>query len=698
MSMASLHKLSDTLAEEPHAEIDDIYRGDHPPPRPADVESFCSPPESSSSSSSSSGSFITGIGALAAVVEHAITRWARRNSSGSSSSTSSLSSKSHRSSVFTRSRHNRRRRQKPSSATLQSLASERDVAARIRARHESRRVPREFTLYLPPELNFGQSELSSPYPRYPTEHVCRSSSLPQVLNELESCLKKSSKLRRNKEKAQAMSSLSPLSVYQDHALPDSVKAPSRPASFTDLTALRPSRKGKQKEPTGVRLAVSPAPGTPPDIRRAPKAWWLDVANPTWDDMRSIGKLLHLHPLTLEDILQQDTREKLELFPKLGYHFIVFRAIESTAAGDRSHAERDLYQVDEGLVREAGVYLVVFREGICTFHFTDISGHTERVRNRVKLLQDSFHMSSDWIAHGLLDSIVDSFFPTLKEIEKEVAAIEALVFSNGNVVDDISMTSTVTVDDTHDPVEEDKSHAFDPLDEKRGDAGESLRTRFLPARPNRLPLFCRLKRKFASFMKKVGSFHRIHLQSSQTMTTTTLRRMARTRRLVTSLSRLLASKSEVISQIRKRFLTWLGRFGHNIYTDDLDIAIYMGDVQDHILTLQQALNHYEHLLSESHPAYLSQLRLSVSRGKKGTDKAILMLSLVSLGALVPGPIIGLFSMNIHAPRNSIDPPTPSGPYYWFGIVLVLVLLLQCAFLSLARYWWVGAKRRRNSKLS
>ncbi|KIJ21792.1 hypothetical protein PAXINDRAFT_95290 [Paxillus involutus ATCC 200175] len=702
--MASLHKLSDTLAEGPHAEIDDIYRGDYLPPRPADVESCSSPPsESSSSSSSSSGSFITGIGALAAVVEHAITRWARRNSSASSSSTSSLSSKSHRSSVFTRSRHHRRRRQKLSTATLQSLASERDIAARIRARHESRRVPREFTLYLPPELNFGRSDLSSPSPRYPTEHVYRSSSLPQLLNELESCLKKSSKLRKNKEKAQAMSSLSPLSIYQDHALPDSMRAPSRPASFTDLTALRPSRKGKQKESTGVRLAVSPVPGIPPDIRRAPKAWWLDVANPTWDDMRSIGKLLHLHPLTLEDILQQDTREKLELFPKLGYHFIVFRAIESTAARERfqerSHTEGDVYQVDEGLVGEANVYLVVFREGICTFHFTDVSEHTDRVRNRVKLLQDSFHMSSDWIAHGLLDSIVDSFFPTLKEIEKEVAAIEALVFSNGNMVDDLSTTSTVTVDGTHNPVEEDKLPSLDSLDEKRDDTGESLRTQFSTARPSLLPFFSRLKRKFASFMKKVASFPRIHFQSSQTMTTTTLRRMARTRRLVTSLSRLLASKSEVISQIRKRFLTSFGRFGHNIYTDDLDIAIYMGDVQDHILTLQQALNHYEHLLSESHPAYLSQLRLSVSRGKKGTDKAMFMLSLVSLGALVPGPIIGLFSMNVHSPRNTIDPPTPSGPYYyWFGIVLVLVLLLQCAFLSLVRYWWVGAKRRRNSKLS
>ncbi|KAF9237322.1 hypothetical protein BU15DRAFT_48851 [Melanogaster broomeanus] len=412
-----------------------------------------------------------------------------------------------------------------------------------------------------------------------------------------------------------------------------VWTPSRPAFFTDLTTLRPSRKGegKQKQSTGVRLAVSPHSRTPPNIRRAPKAsWWLDVANPTWDDMRSIGKLLHLHPLTLEDILQQDTREKLELFPKLGYHFIVFRAIESAATRGRfkeqSHAEGDDYQVDDGLIGEANVYLVVFREGVCTVRYSDTScfglEHTERVRNRLKLLQDSFHMSSDWIAHGLLDSIVDSFFPTLKEIEKEVAAVEALVVS----------------------------------------------------------------------------IRRIHSKSPQTPTATTLRRMARTRRLVTSLCRLLASKSEVISQIQKRCLISSGRFGHDIHTDDVDIAMYMGDVQDHILTLQQALNHYERLLSESHPAYLSQLRLSASRAKKGIDEAMQMLSLVSMGALVPVPILGLFSMNIHIPRNTINPPVPSGSYYWFGIVIVLVLLLECSFLYLVRYWGVQAKRRGNSKLS
>ena len=76
-------------------------------------------------------------------------------------------------------------------------------------------------------------------------------------------------------------------------------------------------------------------------------------------------------MTLEDILQQDPREKLELFPKLGYYFVVFRAIESQATRDKRRLMSTIATdaaptvTDEGIVGEVNVYLVVFREGICS---------------------------------------------------------------------------------------------------------------------------------------------------------------------------------------------------------------------------------------------------------------------------------------------------------------------------------------------
>jgi magnesium transporter len=83
----------------------------------------------------------------------------------------------------------------------------------------------------------------------------------------------------------------------------------------------------------------------------------------------VCQLLHLHPLTLEDILQQEPREKLELFPKLGYYFVSFRAIESKET--REKVRRTAWKnsdsadyVDDEPVGEANVYLAVFKEGIC----------------------------------------------------------------------------------------------------------------------------------------------------------------------------------------------------------------------------------------------------------------------------------------------------------------------------------------------
>lgn len=104
---------------------------------------------------------------------------------------------------------------------------------------------------------------------------------------------------------------------------------------------------------------------------------------------------------MEDILQQEPREKLEIFPKLGYYFVVFRAIEGQKSRQRFQSRQgggDLASGpgDEGIIGAVNVYLVVFREGICSvspclpfslshysqddkFHFEDISGEHDRRR-------------------------------------------------------------------------------------------------------------------------------------------------------------------------------------------------------------------------------------------------------------------------------------------------------------------------------
>jgi len=112
--------------------------------------------------------------------------------------------------------------------------------------------------------------------------------------------------------------------------------------------------------------------------------------------------------------------------------------------------------------------------------------------------------------------------------------------------------------------------------------------------------------------------------------------------VTSLTRLLATNSEVVAQIRKRLLTssYATLPNGNKLDDDLDVAIYMGDVQDHILTLQYLLAHYERILSQSHPTYLSQLSIGVVFARNRTDKAVTYLTIVNMAGICIQMLIGM----------------------------------------------------------
>ncbi|KIP03961.1 hypothetical protein PHLGIDRAFT_121120 [Phlebiopsis gigantea 11061_1 CR5-6] len=691
--------------EEDHDDEDDIYRGEAPqpasPPRSPRPESISSSSSSSSTSSSSSSSSVFGgrLGAISGIVERAISHWARawKSSSSLSSDASSTTSSSTQPSIITTSRSHmaRRKRRRSSISEVQYARSELEVHARIRARAEARQVPREFILYTPQTLETPVGKAKA-RPARDQSGILRTSSLHEIVTELSLALKDNQRFRRAQNAARphvpnfAASQpntppeedrLMPPFCVHDYMMPNSRESPASRTREGDRSHVhRRGRKGKQ------RATRSPAPvkiTKTPSNSELDQAWWLDVANPTWEDMRVIGKLLHLHPLTLEDILQQEPREKLELFPKLGYYFIVFRAIESrrnTAMGPNSRSG----VTAEGTAAEVNVYLVIFREGILSFHFEDIA-----VRSKVlaHVKSGTVTMSSDWIAHGIMDSIVDCYFPYLEEIERELLNIESLVYDDpmrpqlaeGSSSETLVLNSPTSVSKAL--LAQDRVLSSD-LTEKLEPRSNHRMQFSVPKR--RYSLLRRLKQlahRIAVWASRLNS--KIHQPRKNAIPSTVLR-VAHVRRLVTSLSRSLATKSEVVAQVKKRIIM-TGEHGLGNGTgDDRDVFVYMGDVQDHILTLQQSLAHCERMLSQSHPIYLSHLRLSASKSKSGSDKAILYLTVISMAVLFMQAIIGTSS-----PRD-----WPGGPYNVFGIILAMCLAVLALYARIVRYWWVKAKRQRN----
>jgi len=188
-------------------------------------------------------------------------------------------------------------------------------------------------------------------------------------------------------------------------------------------------------------------------------------------------------------------------------------------------------------------------------------------------------SIDWVAHGILDSIVDAFFPYLEDVEKEVLRMEDLVFSEGELTqNDDAKTAGAGLSTHPQPVSLDLEKVDREIPKEKSEhSPEAPRKVFSIFR-----LFPGLGRIGQSrhFIQSLLESMSLVRGSKSISTAITLRRLAKTRRLVTSLTRLLATKSEIIAQIRKRLLTsnhtGIG-FGESA-AEDIDVAIYLGDVQ------------------------------------------------------------------------------------------------------------------------
>ena len=142
-------------------------------------------------------------------------------------------------------------------------------------------------------------------------------------------------------------------------------------------------------------------------------WWMDMLNPSEEEVFAICGAFRVHPLTREDITTQETREKVELFRS--YYFLCFRSF---------------YAIDkesEDYLEPINIYAVVFREGLLTFSFCQ-NPHAANVRKRIGRLRDYVNLSADWICYALIDEIVDSFAPILRELEQETDTIEDSVFT------------------------------------------------------------------------------------------------------------------------------------------------------------------------------------------------------------------------------------------------------------------------------
>ena len=113
-----------------------------------------------------------------------------------------------------------------------------------------------------------------------------------------------------------------------------------------ISMVAKATKSANARATG-RSPSPPPPSKDFDDDPESKTWWLDVLSPTDEEMRMLAKVFGIHPLTTEDILLEETREKIELLRN--YYLVCFRSFD-----------QDPYS--QTYLEPLNMYIIVFREG------------------------------------------------------------------------------------------------------------------------------------------------------------------------------------------------------------------------------------------------------------------------------------------------------------------------------------------------
>jgi magnesium transporter len=142
--------------------------------------------------------------------------------------------------------------------------------------------------------------------------------------------------------------------------------------------------------------------------------WLDMENPTVDELAYLDKVFHFHPLAIEDATHRAQRPKLENYTQVadvcqhGYYYMVIQGPDLESFKQHLQTkELDCFFSDRYLV---------------TVHEKRMKS-IEEVRNRAGADGTTLERGIDWILYLILDHLVDTYIPILDNLEEELDTIE-----------------------------------------------------------------------------------------------------------------------------------------------------------------------------------------------------------------------------------------------------------------------------------
>ena len=156
----------------------------------------------------------------------------------------------------------------------------------------------------------------------------------------------------------------------------------------------------------------------------------------------------------------------------------------------------------------------------------------------------------------------------------------------------------------------------------------------------------------------------------------LRKIGNARKNVMGLMRLLGGKADVLKGFTKRC-----NENYKV-TPRMDIGLYLGDIQDHVVTMMTNLGHFEKMLSRAHSNYLAQISIDGITQGTNTNRVLSKITLIASIIVPLNVVTGLFGMNVFVPWRDVESLAP-----FFGILGSLICFCVVALVLARIYRWV-----------
>lgn len=146
----------------------------------------------------------------------------------------------------------------------------------------------------------------------------------------------------------------------------------------------------------------------------PQVTWISVCGlHETDFLKQVGEKFKIHPLVLEDILNVDTRPKIEITDD--YLFIVMKLV--------------LFNPDQKILETEQVSFILGRSFLFSF-----SERTDEIFNPIKdritsQLGKIRKRGSDYLLYALMDIVVDHYFLALEKIDERIESLDDEVIKN-----------------------------------------------------------------------------------------------------------------------------------------------------------------------------------------------------------------------------------------------------------------------------